>query len=261
MKRMNSLPCSLLVLPCLAVMAFGVVELSVAAEPAVVPAAAVAAPAALNILSKEEAAAGWKLLFNGIDLSGWHNFKKDTVQPGWKVENGELACVDPDHAGDLATAGQYDWFELDLEFKMGVGANSGVIYHASDTEGAAWATGPELQLEDNAKATDPERCGWLYGLYKPEIDAKTGLPLDATKPAGEWNHLRLLVSPEKCFHEINGVKYFEYVLGSDDFKKRVAASKFGAMANFAKFDKGYLVFQGDHGKVAFRNMKVREIRD
>ena len=83
MKRMNSVPCSLLVLPCLAVMAFGVVELSVAAEPAVVPAAAVAAPAALNILSKEEAAAGWKLLFNGTDLSGWHNFKKDTVQPGW----------------------------------------------------------------------------------------------------------------------------------------------------------------------------------
>ena len=57
------------------------------------------------------------------------------------------------------------------------------------------ATGPEVQLEDNAKASDPERCGWLYGLYKPEMDPKTGKPLDATKPAGEWNHLLILVSP------------------------------------------------------------------
>jgi len=134
------------------------------------------------------------------------------------------------------------------------------MYHVSDTEGAAWATGPEFQLEDNAKATDPQRCGWLYALYKPENDPKTGKPIDSTKKAGEWNTLRLLISPEKCVHEINGVQYFEYVLGSDDFKKRVAESKFGGMKNFAKFDKGSLVFQGDHGKVSFRNIKIRELK-
>jgi len=133
------------------------------------------------------------------------------------------------------------------------------MFHASNQERAAWATGPELQLEDNAKASDPQRCGWLYGLYKPENDPATGKPVDATKPAGEWNRLRLLVTPEKCVHEINGVKYFEYVLGSDDFKRRVADSKFGKMKNFAKFDRGHLVFQGDHGKVSFRNMKLRVV--
>ena len=42
--------------------------------------------------------------------------------------------------------------------------------------------------------------------------------LDATKPVGEWNHVRLLVTPQKCEHEINGVKSFEYVLHSDDFQ-------------------------------------------
>jgi hypothetical protein len=213
-----------------------------------------------NSLTAEESAAGWKLLFNGQDLSGWSNFKRDTIKPGWKVQDDALSCVDPKNAGDLATAKQYDWFELQVEFKMGEGANSGIMYHASPEGRAAWATGPEFQLEDNAKATDPQRCGWLYGLYKPEIDPKTDKPLDTTKPAGEWNHLRLLVTPDKCVHEINGVKYFEYVLGSDDFKKRVAASKFSKMKNFAKTGKGHLVFQGDHGKVAFRNMKVREIK-
>lgn len=217
-------------------------------------------PAKPNTLTAGESSAGWKLLFNGTDLKGWHNFRSDTIKPGWQVVDGTLACVDPHNAGDLATAGEYDWFELHVDFKMAEGANSGIMYHASPTAGAAWATGPELQLEDNAKATDPERCGWLYALYKPEIDPKTGKPLDATKPAGEWNHLRLLVTPEKCVHEINGVKYFEYVLGSEDFKKRVAASKFSKMKDFARFDKGHLVFQGDHGKVSFRNMKVREIK-
>ncbi len=231
-----------------------------AAKPAAEKPAAAPATAAQNTLTEAETKAGWELLFNGKDLTGWNNFKSDKVRKGWQVVDGDLVCVDPHDAGDLCTKGEYDWFELSLDFKMGEGANSGIIYHVTNAGGAVWATGPELQLEDNAKATDPQRCGWLYGLYKPEIDPKTNAPLDATKPAGEWNHLRLILSPEKCVHEINGVKYFEYVLGSEDFKKRVAASKFGSMKNFAKFDKGFLALQGDHGKVSFRNIKLLPIK-
>lgn len=213
-----------------------------------------------NALTEAEIKAGWQLLFNGTDLVGWHNFKSDKVRPGWQVQEGTLACVDPHNAGDLCTKDQFDWFELSVDFKMGEGANSGIIYHTTDDADAVWKTGPELQLEDNAKAADTQRCGWLYGLYKPDNDPKTGKPLDATKPAGEWNHLRLLLTPDKCIHEINGVKYFEYVLGSEDFKKRVADSKFGSMPKFAKFDKGYLCLQGDHGKVSFRNIKLRPVK-
>jgi hypothetical protein len=51
--------------------------------------------------------------------------------------------------------------------------------------------------------------------------------IDATKPAGEWNHVRMVLSPQKCEHYMNGVKYLEYVLHSDDFNAKVAASKFG----------------------------------
>jgi hypothetical protein len=133
------------------------------------------------------------------------------------------------------------------------------MYHVTDEGNAAWATGPEFQLEDNAKAADPVRCGWLYALYQPPVDPKTDKPLDATKPAGEWNHIRLVISPDKCIHEINGVKYFEYVLGSDDFNERVKKSKFGKMPRFAKSDTGYLALQGDHGEVAYRNIKVRPL--
>jgi hypothetical protein len=71
--------------------------------------------------------------------------------------------------------------------------------------------------------------------------------------------VRLLITPEKCVHEINGVKYFEYVLGSDDFKSRVAKSKFSKMPDFAKSNTGYIALQGDHGQVSFRNIKIRPI--
>ena len=218
-----------------------------------------AADSSPNTLSDAEKSSGWKLLFNGKDFSGWNNFKREGVRAGWQVKDGVLVCVDPHNAGDIVSTEQFGWFELDLDFKMGEGANSGIMFHVTVEGDAAWATGPEIQLEDNAKAADSQKCGWLYGLYQPPTDPKTGKPLDATKPAGEWNHLRVVIGPDKCIHEMNGVKYVEYVFGSDDFKERVAKSKFGKMPKFAKSGKGSLALQGDHGEVSFRNIKVRAI--
>ena len=220
---------------------------------------AVAEDAKINTHSAAEKTAGRKLLFDGQSLNGWHNFKKEGVRPGWQVKDGALVCVDPHNAGDIVTTEKFGAFELQLDYNISEGGNSGIIFHVTDEGGAVWATGPEFQLEDNAKAADPVRCGWLYALYQPPVDDKTGKTLDATKPAGEWNHVRLVITPEKCIHEINGVKYFEYVLGSEDFKARVAKSKFGSMPLFAKADAGYLALQGDHGSVSFRNVKVRSL--
>ena len=212
-----------------------------------------------NALTPAEKSAGWILLFNGTSFDGWHNFKQEGVKPGWQVKDGALVCVDPHNAGDIVTTGKFKWFELQLDYDISEAGNSGIMFHVTDEGGAVWATGPEFQLEDNVKAADQIRCGWLYALYQPPDDPKTGKPLDATKPVGEWNHVRLLISPEKCVHEINGVKYFEYVLGSDDFNARVAKSKFSKMPKFAKSDTGYIALQGDHGSVSFRNIKVRPI--
>lgn len=214
---------------------------------------------AANILTDAEKAGGWKLLFNGTDFTGWHNFKREGVRPGWQVKDGALVCVDPHDAGDLVTTEKFGAFELELDYNISEGGNSGIIFHVTDEGGAVWATGPEFQLEDNAKAADPQRCGWLYALYQPADDPKTGKPIDATKPAGTWNHIRLVINPEKCEHIINGTKYFEYVIGSEDFNKRVAASKFSRMPLFAKSDSGYLALQGDHGQVSFRNIKIRPL--
>ena len=212
-----------------------------------------------NTLTAAEKTAGWKLLFDGQGFTGWHNFKNDGVRPGWQVKDGALVCVDPHNAGDIVTPDKFGWFELQLDYNISEGGNSGIMYHVTDDGGAVWATGPEFQLEDNAKAADPVRCGWLYALYQPPVDPATGKILDAIKPAGEWNHVRLVISPEKCVHEINGVKYFDYVLGSDDFNERVAKSKFSKMPGFAKAASGYIALQGDHGSISFRNIRIRPL--
>ncbi|MGA2556008.1 MAG: DUF1080 domain-containing protein [Verrucomicrobiota bacterium] len=223
------------------------------------PAAAAEEPKP-NTLTAEEKAAGWLLLFNGTNLDGWHNYHSPRLRPGWMVKDGAMGFLDPSQAGDIVTSDQFSWFELQLDYKVAPDCNSGIMYHVTDTGPAIWSTGPEVQLEDNVGAADPVRSGWLYALYVPPIDPKTGKALDATKPVGEWNHVRLLISPEKCEHDINGVKYFEYVLHSEDFNARVAKSKFSSMPNFAKSDVGYIGLQGDHpGSIFFRNIKIRPI--
>ncbi|MCO5053457.1 MAG: DUF1080 domain-containing protein [Verrucomicrobiae bacterium] len=217
------------------------------------------AGARLNTLTTAEQQAGWQSLFNGVDFTGWHNFKRDGVRPGWQVKEGLLICADPHDAGDLVTTETFAAFELQLEYNISKGGNSGIMYHVTDVGGAAWATGPEFQLEDNAHASDPQRCGWLYALYRPSEDPRTGQPIDATLPAGQWNQIRLVVTPDKCEHWINGVKYFEYQLGSDDFKGRVARSKFSQMPLFAQTGAGRIALQGDHGQISFRNLKIRRL--
>jgi hypothetical protein len=219
-----------------------------------------AATPPINSLTDKEKSQGWRLLFSGQDLTGWHNFGRNGIRPGWQVRDGTLACVDPSDAGDLCTDDEFEWFELRLEYNIARGGNSGIMYRVTDVGSFPWETGPELQLEDNSQARDSVRSGWLYGLYQPPDDPQTGKPLDATKPAGHWNEVRLLISPEKCEHEINGVKYFEYVLGSEDFQQRIARSKFRDMRMFGKAKRGAIALQGDHGQIAFRNIRLRSIK-
>jgi Domain of Unknown Function (DUF1080) len=218
---------------------------------------------ALNQLTSQEKAAGWKLLFDGKSFDGWHNFKEQSVRPGWKVKDGVMVCGNPE-PGDIVTNDMYDWFELSLEYNIPPGGNSGIMFHVTNAGKTIWATGPEVQLLDNKLGKDNQLAGWLYQLYRPEVDPKTMKPFDATKPAGEWNSIRIVIArpPAKSQVDMNGVKYYDFVYNSDDFKARVAKSKFGkgnTYPDFAKSDTGFIGLQGDHGSVSFRNIKVRAI--
>ena len=203
----------------------------------------------LNMLTQQEEQDGFVLLFDGKTTDGWRNYKKDKVSDGWKIRDGALTRVG--QAGDIVTDKKYDAFELILEFKISPEGNSGLMYHVTETNDTPWMSGPEVQIQDNVGGHDPQKCGWLYQLYTT--------PTDSTKPAGQWNELRLVITPEKCEHYVNGMKYVEYVKGSEDWVKKVAASKFSAYKGFGEATDGYIALQ-DHGdEVAFRNIRLRDL--
>jgi len=206
-----------------------------------------------NELGDDEKAAGWKLLFDGEDANPWwRGYKKDDLPAGWKVENGVL--VRRSGGGDIITRDQFESFELSIDWKISRGGNSGVMFKVKETTERAWQTGPEAQILDNVLGHDEQKAGWLCDLYPAEIDT--------TKPAGQWNNFILrcqktAAGTYECEHWMNGVKYLDYVIGSDDWHVRVAKSKFADKPGFAKADAGHICLQ-DHGdEVGFRNIKVR----
>ncbi|WP_437185701.1 PQQ-dependent sugar dehydrogenase [Planctomicrobium sp. SH668] len=212
-----------------------------------------------NTLTPNEEVSGWKLLFDGKSTDGWRNYKQPKLGSGWVVEEGALVRKEA-NAGDIITNGEYESFELLLDYKISKGGNSGLMFHVAENTGAPWEEGPEIQIQDNVDGHDPQRSGWLYQLYSPGKDRLSGETLDATRPAGEWNQLYVRITPQNCEIQMNGVHYASFQKGSEDWNKRVAASKFASMPNFGKHASGHLVLQ-DHGdEVAYRNIKIREIK-
>lgn len=110
-----------------------------------------------NTLTEAEKAAGWKLLFNGQSTTGWR-YKKDSINPGWKVEEGKLVRFGKD-AGDIVTADEYDSFEFTIDYNISKGGNSGLMYHVKESGGAPWLTGPKFQIQDNKDGHDPQKGG------------------------------------------------------------------------------------------------------
>jgi len=216
--------------------------------------AAVAAEPAPNSLSAAEAAAGWQLLFDGEDASEhWRGYGKDKLPDEWVAEEGALVRKG---GGDIITKKQYESFELSLDWKISEGGNSGVMFKVLETEHPSYRTGPEAQIQDNVKGTDPQKAGWMYQLYAADKDT--------TKPVGEWNNFvikcrKTAAGTYRCTHWMNGEKYVDYEIGSEDWKEKLAKSKFANWEGFGTADAGHICLQ-DHGNLVwFRNLKIREL--
>lgn len=225
------------------------------------PAAQKAEASAPNTLSAQEKSEGWKLLFDGKSIEHFRNYNKPDapVNDKWVVKDGAMALTGKD-GGDIITKEQYENYDLVLEYKISPGGNSGLMFGVIEQPGKPpYDSGPEVQIQDNAEGKDPQKAGWLYQLYQPPIDPKTGKPIDATKPAGEWNQLRLKMDNGRGEIFMNGVKYAEFEVGSDEWKARLAKSKFVKWEAFGKSKKGHIALQ-DHGnEVAFRNVKIKTL--
>lgn len=200
-------------------------------------------------------AAGWRVLFDGTSTSAFRGYKKkEFPAQGWAIEDGTLKVSKG--GGDLITVDQFGDFELEFEFKVSAKGNSGLMYRVTEKHGATWQTGPEYQVLDDAgyekKPSDPQSSGAIYDLVAPS-ESKV------TRPVGEFNQGRIRILNNVLTHWLNGVKVADAVLGSDDWKKRIAASKFNAFEGFGAQPRGHIAFQ-DHGNdIWFRNIRVREL--
>ena len=210
-----------------------------------------AADAPINTLTKQEKADGWKLLFDGQSLEGWMSWRtKEPLEKGkWNVVDGALSLTEKG-AGDIYTKDSFENFEFVIEWKTT--GNSGLLIRVDPTaKGAIYSVAPEVQIE-RSLGKGSTSAGGLYALY--EIEGEKVLQPDG------WNHYRIKMVDGHGIHWLNGVKLYEYTIGSDDWKDRVANSKFkGKLDAFGMNAKGHIGLQ-DHGaKVAFRNVKIRHL--
>lgn len=206
---------------------------------------------ARTMLTAEEQAAGWRLLFDGGTPAEWRGYRRDAMPQGWQVVEGALTRVDS--AGDIVTRDQYSDFELELEWKVEKGGNSGIFYRVSEDFEYPWQSGPEMQVLDDARHPDGKSpltsAGALYGLYP----AQRGV----VHPAGEWNAVRIVVQGNRVEHWLNGIKLVAAEIGSPDWKARLARSKFAKMPGYGRNRSGHIGLQ-DHGdRVAYRAIKIR----
>jgi hypothetical protein len=203
--------------------------------------------------TSQDRAAGWRPLFDGKTTTGWRGFKSQTMPGGWQVIDGALTRVA--QAGDIVSDDEFQDFELELEWKVAPGGNSGIFYRVSEASELeyVWQSGPEMQVLDDARHKDGQRpetsAGACYGLYPA--------PRGVVHPAGEWNQVRIVVQGNHVEHWLNGRKIVEYQLGSPDWQERVRLSKFAEMPRYGREPRGHLALQ-DHGDwVAYRNIRIR----
>jgi hypothetical protein len=216
-----------------------------------------------NTLTKQEKQQGWVLLFDGRSTNGWHTYLRDTVGSKWQVRNGAIVFdpSQPDNGGgDLVTNKLYENYELNLEWKISKGGNSGIIFDVQEDPKypATYITGPEMQVLDNIDADDNKKQTHLAGcLYDLAGDSSVSKP----HPVGEWNQVRLIQDHGHLTLYLNGIKTFEGQIGSDDWNQRVANSKFRnkMFADFAKVAKGKIALQQHPGSSEWRNIKLRPL--
>lgn len=210
-----------------------------------------------NTLTEQEKSEGWVLLFDGVHTPAFRGYKQDTFPAtGWAVRDGMLVRPAGPGSGDIVTIDQYQDFEFSVDWRATPGANSGIIYHCTEEFNFPWETGLEMQILDDAKHPDGKkpktRAGTLYDLFPTDADV--------ARPAGAWNHARVVCKGTHIEHWLNGFKVVDVDLNSDRYRDAHKNSKWPTIPNAGTRPKGHIALQ-DHGdEVHFRNIKVRPLK-
>jgi hypothetical protein len=192
-----------------------------------------------NALSAEEIAAGFKLLFNGTDLTGW-------VAAGnnWQVQDGAIARLGP--GGDIEYRSEPvpDDFELRFEWKVASGSHSAVLYRPGNYQ---------YHIVDNREPRPPEgrrMAGALWGLVGPQSDR--------TRPIGQWNDARIICKGAVIEHWLNGEKVVAIDYAKPEWTRAVRLFQQRTHTKLAGRG-GFLTFQDRYTPVWYRSIRWRKL--
>jgi hypothetical protein len=220
-----------------------------------------------NVLTPEEEAAGWVLLFNGENTDGWRGWNMESFpETGWTVLDGDLVVFASDGSeaglgGDIVSEGVYADFELVFDFKVSPVGNSGVFYRVVEHAGQdMWHVAPEYQILDDEDYIEngiideyKHRTAFNYDLQRSTVVA--------SNPIGEWNHARILVDGAHVEHWLNDQLTVSYEFWSPEWEALVAESKFAPYPMYGRAAEGRIGIQ-DHGhEIRFKNIKLRPLGD
>jgi hypothetical protein len=160
----------------------------------------------------------WIYLFDGSTTDGWRAYNGDSLPPQWIIEDDALTFdtekrIEANKKGGndiVYAAEEFDNFELAWEWKIPEGGNSGMLYHIQEGDWGIPEVSPEYQMLDDfkweeindAKLEDWQKTGADYAMYTPDKEQKNA------KPAGQWNTSRVIFTPEKVEHWLNGKRYY-----------------------------------------------------
>ncbi len=200
-------------------------------------------------LSAQEKKEGFKLLFDGTNLS---NFQGDLVN--YHAEDGTI-YVKPrgDGFGNLYTKEEYQDFIFRFEFKLTPGANNGIGVRAEMGKDAAYY-GMEIQVLDHYDAIyqpdlrDYQYHGSVYGIIPTQNR-------DCLKPLGEWNEEEIYIKGTHVRVTLNGT-----VITEGDIKEATKNGTYDHNEHPGLFNKtGYIGFLGHGSELWFRHVRVKRL--
>lgn len=217
---------------------------------------------------------GYVAIFDGKTFDGWRGYNRADVPSKWTIEDGAIKfngtgggeAQDGD-GGDIIYATKLKNFELEFEWKVAKGSNSGVFYLGQEIEGEPiYISAPEFQILDNENHPDAKLGVDGNRMSASLYDMIPAKPQNA-KPYGEWNKSKILVYKGTVVHFQNDVAVLEYHLWTPQWKELLDKSKFSQDKWPLAYDlllncggpnrEGYIGLQ-DHGDdVWFRNIRVK----
>lgn len=210
-----------------------------------------AGQAAENVLTDAEKEEGYRLLFNGVDFSGWH--RTEEGYGGWKVVDGAI-CRAERGAGMLYSNDQFQDFVLKIEYKLDKGTNSGIFLRVTDPHDPV-QTGIEMQVLDDAGSPPSRHCnGAIYDIAAPTKNV--------TRPTGEWNQAVITCQGPLLTVKMNGEQILHIDLNQWTQAGRNpdgSPNKFRT-AYREMVRAGFLGLQDHGGRVWYRNIKIKVLK-